>query len=507
MRVILSREPGDAGYEGCWPTPSGVPARGASSGEDTQGSSLRRRASLSTRGSDASPLRPAGSFPRRGPGRRGAVLPHEKTRAAAKEDRWRVLNATGCELQPDLHDVSRPRRPPFGPPSLDVLVCATHRTIAGRRRSGASPVERGGAGACRGLCRPSWLGRRPTSPMATIATRQPCAIAMRTVPTAPSRFGYFTPIAGPGSAGAAVSPDPVVGADARRSPSRGWPAGSTLPASQLSPRPRVASRRPRRPTPSPWPGLREGRSWSKLVPRRRRCYQSEIRLSLCALGHVLPASRRTAASSESATTPSSTYTRWARRRRRCVVARCRLAVLMRGTPVEQILGRRRGGASRCPRRARSSTRSCRPGSRSIRCWRSERGGILRGGGGGGGGRGGAWRPIPPELTTSRRRRDRRLEPWRNQRTRCSEEPWVHDSGCTSPGRASAGDRRRSRRRRSGPLRRRPLRADASRGAPRRPRSKSACSSRRTESAFASSSDRARCCAACTCSEMPSRFWT
>lgn len=98
VRVVLNRTPGDAGYEEAGATYRDWLARGVLESEDapllylleqtfvSSGRTLRRFGLLARfRAEDPE---------------RGVILPHEHTRAAAKEDRWRLLRATRANFSP-----------------------------------------------------------------------------------------------------------------------------------------------------------------------------------------------------------------------------------------------------------------------------------------------------------------------------------------------------------------------------------------------------------------------
>jgi uncharacterized protein (DUF1015 family) len=98
VRAVLNREPGDAGYEDAGATYTRWLAEGVLSPDpepalylleqtfEVEGQSLRRLGLLArVRAEDPE---------------KGVILPHEHTRKAAKEDRWRVLNATRANFSP-----------------------------------------------------------------------------------------------------------------------------------------------------------------------------------------------------------------------------------------------------------------------------------------------------------------------------------------------------------------------------------------------------------------------
>jgi uncharacterized protein (DUF1015 family) len=98
VRVVLNREPGDAGYADVGQTYARWLAEGVLSADPepalylleqtfrVEGQSLQRFGLLA---------RVRAENPEK-----GVILPHEQTRKAAKEDRWRVLNATRANFSP-----------------------------------------------------------------------------------------------------------------------------------------------------------------------------------------------------------------------------------------------------------------------------------------------------------------------------------------------------------------------------------------------------------------------
>jgi uncharacterized protein (DUF1015 family) len=98
VRVVLNREPADAGYADAGATYARWLAEGLLAPDrepalylleqtfEVEGQSLKRYGLLArVRAVDAE---------------KGVILPHEHTRKAAKEDRWRVLNATRANFSP-----------------------------------------------------------------------------------------------------------------------------------------------------------------------------------------------------------------------------------------------------------------------------------------------------------------------------------------------------------------------------------------------------------------------
>jgi uncharacterized protein (DUF1015 family) len=98
VRVILNRTPGDAGYEEAGATY----ARWRADGVLSQDGAPALYVLEQTFANGSGALRRFGLFARfraESPDRR-VILPHEHTRAAAKEDRWRVLLATRANFSP-----------------------------------------------------------------------------------------------------------------------------------------------------------------------------------------------------------------------------------------------------------------------------------------------------------------------------------------------------------------------------------------------------------------------
>jgi uncharacterized protein (DUF1015 family) len=121
VRVILNRTPGDAGYEEAGVTWRGWLAEGVLQPDPgpalyvleqtfANGDATLRRFGLIAR------------FRAEDPASR-VILPHEHTRAAAKEDRWRVLNATRANFSPIFLMFPDPGRR-FGTLALDTMVLA-----------------------------------------------------------------------------------------------------------------------------------------------------------------------------------------------------------------------------------------------------------------------------------------------------------------------------------------------------------------------------------------------
>ncbi len=98
VRVILNREPGDAGYESAGRSYRDFLAQGVLREDEREALYVLEQAFLH----EGRTLRRFGLLARfraEDPETR-VVLPHEKTRAAAKQDRWRVLSATRANFSP-----------------------------------------------------------------------------------------------------------------------------------------------------------------------------------------------------------------------------------------------------------------------------------------------------------------------------------------------------------------------------------------------------------------------
>jgi uncharacterized protein (DUF1015 family) len=99
VRLVLNREPGDAGYEEAGRTYERWLAEGVLA-QDAEPAFYLMEQSFA--GQDGRTLRRFGLLARfraEDP-ERGVILPHEHTRKAAKEDRWRVLKTTRANFSP-----------------------------------------------------------------------------------------------------------------------------------------------------------------------------------------------------------------------------------------------------------------------------------------------------------------------------------------------------------------------------------------------------------------------
>ncbi len=98
VRVVLNREPGDAGYQEAGDTYERWLAEGVLAADKAPALYLLEQAW----GAPSGTLRRFGLLARfrAEDAERRVILPHEHTRAAAKEDRWRVLQATRANFSP-----------------------------------------------------------------------------------------------------------------------------------------------------------------------------------------------------------------------------------------------------------------------------------------------------------------------------------------------------------------------------------------------------------------------
>jgi uncharacterized protein (DUF1015 family) len=119
VRVILNRTPGDAGYAEAGETYRRWLADGALQPDPAPSLYLLEQTFAQGEGA----LRRFGLLARfRAEDKeRRVILPHEHTRAAAKEDRWRVLNATRANFSPIFLMFPDPERR-FGALALDAMA-------------------------------------------------------------------------------------------------------------------------------------------------------------------------------------------------------------------------------------------------------------------------------------------------------------------------------------------------------------------------------------------------
>jgi uncharacterized protein (DUF1015 family) len=98
VRVVLNRNPGDAGYAEAGETYRRWLAEGVLQADETPAVYVLEQG-FSAGGRTLRRFGLLARFRAEDPERR-VILPHEHTRAAAKEDRWRVLNATKANFSP-----------------------------------------------------------------------------------------------------------------------------------------------------------------------------------------------------------------------------------------------------------------------------------------------------------------------------------------------------------------------------------------------------------------------
>jgi uncharacterized protein (DUF1015 family) len=98
VRVVLNRTPGDAGYAEAGETYRRWRAEGVLAADEAPALYVLEQ-SFTEAGRTLRRLGLLARFRAEDPERR-VILPHEHTRAAAKEDRWRVLNATKANFSP-----------------------------------------------------------------------------------------------------------------------------------------------------------------------------------------------------------------------------------------------------------------------------------------------------------------------------------------------------------------------------------------------------------------------
>ena len=210
----------------------------------------------------------------------------------------------------------------------------TPTTAASRTGCGASPTR---APSPRFQQR-ARRSRRRTSRTGTTATRPRCAIATRSRADGEWTFGYFTPLDSPGHAGAAVPPPagrgPVAGRGARRS------CGAP---SSLNDAPDAASAA-REAAQSTMPyafALAEpgGRALvAEALPEAEDLLPAGRARRACARSTPTSCTRSVLPRCWGSTTaPCATCTRWRRPSTSLAHARCRLALLLRATPVRQIV--------------------------------------------------------------------------------------------------------------------------------------------------------------------------
>jgi uncharacterized protein (DUF1015 family) len=194
VRVILNREPGDAGYEAAGKTYAQLVKDGTLR-EETAEALYVLEQSFPQDGRTIRRFGLLARFRAEDPEKR-VVLPHEKTRAAAKEDRWRVLNATRANFSPIFMMLPDPEGH-FSTAMLDVLVApptAQYVDDAGIGHRLWRVSDRDTIGVFTRL-----LGAVPAY-IADGHHRYATALRYRDAkgPDGAFTFGYFTPIEAPG---------------------------------------------------------------------------------------------------------------------------------------------------------------------------------------------------------------------------------------------------------------------------------------------------------------------
>ena len=194
VRVVLNREPSDLGYTEAGETYRRWLAEGVLGADDTPALYLLEQAFAAGSGT----LRRLGLLARfrAEDAERRVILPHEHTRAAAKEDRWRVLLATRANFSPIFLMFPDPQRR-FGTLALEAMALPPQAFytddggVAHRlwRMSDQATISRFQA-----------LLAGPKAYIADGHHRHATALRYRDAngPEGAWTFGYFTPIGVPG---------------------------------------------------------------------------------------------------------------------------------------------------------------------------------------------------------------------------------------------------------------------------------------------------------------------
>ena len=144
VRVVLNREPGDAGYAEAGETYRRWLAEGVLQADATPAVYVLEQ-SFAESGRTLRRFGLLARFRAEDPGAR-VILPHEHTRAAAKEDRWRVLLATKANFSPIFLMFPDPTAA-FSALVLEAIAPCADRAVHRRRRRGPPDVARRGARA------------------------------------------------------------------------------------------------------------------------------------------------------------------------------------------------------------------------------------------------------------------------------------------------------------------------------------------------------------------------
>ena len=273
---------------------------------------------------------------------RRVILPHEHTRKAAKEDRWRLLQTTRVNFSPIFMMFPDPEGR-FATLTADTtaqapLIHFTDDDGVEHRLWRVDEAERVAEWQ-------SFLGTLPgVHRRRAPPSRHRPALARRE--RARGSLDPRLPDAhrGPGASRAAVPPHPVRGAVARR----GGPAAGARTSRSPGVRRRLRGarrwprRRPDGPSPSPSPAA--GPWWPRRSPRPESLLPADAP-GVPAGPRSLPPPPRGARTAPRRPDSAVSYVHSLAEAEEAVAAgACRLAVLLRGTPVQQIVGR--GGRGR-----------------------------------------------------------------------------------------------------------------------------------------------------------------
>ena len=332
VRVILNRTHGDEGYAEAGETFRRWQAEGVLQADATPAVYVLEQA-FAEAGRTLRRFGLLARFRAEDPAAR-VILPHEHTRAAAKEDRWRVLLATKANFSPIFLMFPDPGAV-FAPLALEAIGHPPDRAVHRRRRGGPPDVARRGArprlpipGAPR---RREVLHRRRAPP-----ARDRAALPRRGRPRRGLDARLLHADRGSGPPGAAVPPDPVGGAVAR---GRGDAPVERVPAHPAAGRRRRGSAVAASPAPYAFALAEPGKgalvveaepgSERLLSPEAPACLRAldTYFLHHAVLGPLLGVPDAAVSYVHSQAEAEEALAKGA----------CRLAVLMRATPVRQIV--------------------------------------------------------------------------------------------------------------------------------------------------------------------------
>jgi uncharacterized protein (DUF1015 family) len=194
VRVILNRTPGDAGYAEAGETYARWLAEAVLAPDPAPAVYLLEQTFAAGDG----PLRRFGLLARfrAEDAERGVIMPHEHTRAAAKEDRWRVLLATRANFSPIFLMFPDPERR-FGALAIEAMARPPHTqyTDDGSVAHRLWRIEDPGT-----IARFQELLRGPKAYIADGHHRHATALRYRDAngPEGAWTLGYFTPMGVPG---------------------------------------------------------------------------------------------------------------------------------------------------------------------------------------------------------------------------------------------------------------------------------------------------------------------